>query len=50
VTVLVGDPHRRYLPPDPDLVAAYRVRTSHELERSTTTASSVFTIPAARAR
>jgi predicted nicotinamide N-methyase len=47
VTVLIGDPHRRYLPGDLDLVATYRVRTSHELERSTTTESSVFTIRAA---
>jgi predicted nicotinamide N-methyase len=50
VTVLIGDPHRRYLPPDLDLVATYRVRTSHELERSTMTESSVFTIPAAASR
>ena len=45
VTVLIGDPHRRYLPPDLDLVAAYRVHTSRELEPSTTTESAVFTIP-----
>jgi predicted nicotinamide N-methyase len=50
VTVLIGDPHRRYLPADLDLLATYRVRTSHELERSTTTDSSVFTIRAGGSR
>jgi predicted nicotinamide N-methyase len=44
-TVLIGDPHRRYLPPDLDLVATYEVHTSHELEPTTTTESAVFTIP-----
>ena len=46
VTVLIGDPHRRYLPADLELVATYRVQTSRELEPSTTTESAVFTIPA----
>ncbi len=44
-TILIGDPHRRYLPPDLELLADYVVHTSRELERGTTTPSAVYTIP-----
>jgi predicted nicotinamide N-methyase len=43
--VLVGDPGRTYLPPDLDRLAAYRVRTSLELENSEIKESAVFTFP-----
>ena len=43
--VLLGDPHRRYLPADLLPLATYAVRTSRELEHATTTESAVFTIP-----
>jgi predicted nicotinamide N-methyase len=42
--VLLGDPHRRYLPGDLEPLATYRVRTSRELEPSTTTEAAVFRI------
>ena|SRR5436190_10695110 len=44
VDVLLGDPHRRYLPPDLEALATYRVETSRELEPTTTTEAGVFTI------
>jgi predicted nicotinamide N-methyase len=44
--VLVGDPGRTYLPSDLDRLAAYRVRTSLELENSEIKESTVFTFPA----
>jgi predicted nicotinamide N-methyase len=43
--VLIGDPGRKYLAPDLVRLAAYRVRTSREIERAETTDASVFTIP-----
>jgi predicted nicotinamide N-methyase len=42
--VLLGDPHRRYLPRDLRPLAAYPVQTSRELEPSTTTEAAVFRI------
>ena len=45
-TVLIGDPHRRYLPRDLDLLAEYLVHTSRELEHGTRTPSAVYTVPA----
>ncbi len=44
--VLVGDPGRKYLPPDLERLAAYRVRTSRELEDAEVKESAVFTFPA----
>ncbi len=44
--VLIGDPGRTYLPPGLERLAAYRVRTSLELENATTKESVVFTFPA----
>ena len=41
--VLVGDPGRTYLPPGLERVAAYRVRTSRELEDAEIKESTVFT-------
>jgi predicted nicotinamide N-methyase len=43
--VLIGDPGRRYLPPDLERLATYRVRTSRELEESEVKDSAVYTIP-----
>ena len=45
--VIVGDPGRRYLPPDLDCLATYRVRTSLELEDAATKESRVFTLTTA---
>jgi predicted nicotinamide N-methyase len=45
--VLVGDPGRRYLPPGMSPLAAYRVRTSHELEDAEMKDAAVYTFPAA---
>jgi len=42
--VLVGDPGRRYLPPGLELLATYRVQTSHELEAGETRDSAVYVI------
>jgi predicted nicotinamide N-methyase len=47
ITVLIGDPHRRYLPRELEPVATYRVHTSRELEDAAVKESAVFTIPAA---
>lgn len=44
--VLVGDPGRTYLPPGLDRLAAYRVRTSRELENAEIKESAVYTFPA----
>jgi predicted nicotinamide N-methyase len=44
--VLVGDPGRRYLPPGMSPLAAYRVRTSHELEDAEMKDVAVYTFPA----
>jgi predicted nicotinamide N-methyase len=41
--VLVGDPGRTYLPPGLERLAAYRVRTSRELEDAEIKESAVFT-------
>lgn len=41
--VLVGDPGRRYLPSGMSLLAAYRVRTSHELEDAEMKDAAVYT-------
>jgi predicted nicotinamide N-methyase len=46
IRVLVGDPGRRYFPSGLDRLAAYRVRTSLELENSEIKESAVFTFPA----
>jgi predicted nicotinamide N-methyase len=46
--VILGDPGRRYFPPGMSLLAAYRVRTSHELEDSEIKDSAVYTFPAGR--
>ncbi len=43
--VLVGDPGRSYLPAGLRELAAYRVRTSRELEQAETRVSRVFTFP-----
>ncbi len=42
--VLIGDPGRRYLPRDLELVATYQVRTSREIEATTTRRSAVYSI------
>ena len=42
--VIVGDPGRRYLPPDLECIASYRVRTSLELEDAAIKESRVFTL------
>ena len=42
--VIVGDPGRRYLPPDLDRLASYRVRTSLELEDAPTKDCRVYTL------
>ncbi len=44
--VLIGDPGRRYLPPDLACLASYEVRTSLELEDSDVKPSSVYTFRA----
>jgi predicted nicotinamide N-methyase len=44
--VLVGDPGRTYLPGGLERLAAYRVRTSREIENAETKESAVFTFPA----
>ena len=44
--VLIGDPGRTYLPPGLERLAAYRVRTSRELENAEIKESAVFTFPA----
>lgn len=44
--VILGDPGRRYFPSGMSLLAAYRVRTSHELEDSEIKDSAVYTFPA----
>jgi predicted nicotinamide N-methyase len=44
VRVLVGDPGRRYLPPDLEVLATYRVRTSREIEEAESTDAVVYTI------
>jgi predicted nicotinamide N-methyase len=44
--VLIGDPGRKYLPPDLVRVASYRVRTSRELENAEIKDSAVFAFPA----
>jgi predicted nicotinamide N-methyase len=46
IRVLVGDPGRTYLPPGLERLAAYRVRTSRELEDAEIKESAVYTIPA----
>ena len=43
--VLLGDPGRAYLPSGLERVAAYRVRTSREIEESDSTDASVYTFP-----
>jgi predicted nicotinamide N-methyase len=43
--VLIGDPGRKYLPRDLERVAAYRVRTSRELENAEVKESAVYTFP-----
>lgn len=45
--VLIGDPGRTYLPAGLEPVAAYRVRTSREIEEAEVKASSVFTVASA---
>ena len=42
--VLVGDPGRRYLPPDLQRVATYRVHTSRELDQADVRETGVFTL------
>jgi len=44
VRVLVGDPGRRYLPADLQVLATYRVRTSREIEEAASTDAVVYTI------
>ena len=44
IRVIVGDPGRRYLPPDLECLASYRVRTSLELEDAAIKESRVFTL------
>jgi predicted nicotinamide N-methyase len=44
--VLVGDPGRRYLPANLERLAAYRVRTSRELEDAEVKEAAVYTLPA----
>ena len=46
IRVLIGDPGRAYLPSGLDRLAAYRVRTSLELENSEIKDAAVFTFPA----
>jgi len=41
--VLMGSPDRRYVPDGLERLASYRVRTTRELERAETTASTVYT-------
>ncbi len=48
--VLIGDPGRRYLPGDLELLATYRVQASHEIEHTEARESSVFTIAGRTAR
>ena len=48
--VLVGDPGRRYLPPELRPLATYDVRTTLELESDVVKRSSVFTMPVASRR
>lgn len=44
--VLLGDPGRKYLPPDLERLATYPVITSLELENAEIKESAVFTLPA----
>src|SRR5262245_56133312 len=44
VTVLIGDPRRRYLPRELEPIATYRVQTSRELEDAAIKESAVFTL------
>ena len=44
VRVLVGDPGRRYLPADLEVLATYRVRTSREIEEAESTDAVVYSI------
>jgi predicted nicotinamide N-methyase len=44
VHVLIGDPGRKYLPAGLRRLAAYRVRTSREIENTEMTEASVFTL------
>jgi predicted nicotinamide N-methyase len=44
--VLLGDPGRAYLPSGLERVAAYRVRTSREIEEAEFTDATVFSFPA----
>ncbi len=46
--VLIGDPGRRYLPPELERLATYRVETSLELEDAEIKDSSVDTVPGRR--
>jgi predicted nicotinamide N-methyase len=46
--VLIGDPGRRYLPPELERLATYRVATSLELEDAEIKESSVYTFPGRR--
>ncbi len=48
--VLIGDPGRRYLPPDLRRLATYRVHTSRELEHADMRESSVFTLTSSDVR
>lgn len=41
--VLLGDPGRKYLPPDLECIATYRVTTSREVENSEVIESGVYT-------
>jgi predicted nicotinamide N-methyase len=43
--VLIGDPGRRYLPPDLERLATYRVQTTRELENAAVKEAFVFTMP-----
>lgn len=44
--VLIGDPGRRYLPPDLEPLATYRVRTTREIEDAEVRPASVYAFPA----
>ena len=44
--VLLGDPGRKYLPPDLERLATYRIRTTREIEDAEVKESAVFTFPA----
>ena len=45
---MLVDPGRRYLPPDLQRLATYRVQTSLELEDSAVKDAGVYAVPAAR--